>query len=44
VAEDRRFFQHPGIDVRAVLRAAVTNLRLAGWVRRGTSRRPQQYR
>ncbi len=26
VAEDRRFFHHPGIDVRAVLRAAVTNL------------------
>jgi membrane peptidoglycan carboxypeptidase len=33
-AEDRRFFHHPGIDVRAVLRATVTNLRRGG-VRQG---------
>lgn len=26
-AEDRRFFSHPGVDARAVLRAAVQNLR-----------------
>jgi len=40
-AEDRRFFQHPGIDVRAVLRAAVTNLRRGG-VRQGGSTITQQ--
>ena len=41
VAEDRRFFHHPGIDVRAVLRAAVTNLRRGG-VRQGGSTITQQ--
>ncbi len=40
-AEDRRFFHHPGIDVRAVLRAAVTNLRRGG-VRQGGSTITQQ--
>jgi penicillin-binding protein 1B len=40
-AEDRRFFHHPGIDVRAVLRATVTNLRRGG-VRQGGSTITQQ--
>lgn len=40
-AEDRRFFRHPGIDVRAVLRASVTNLRRGG-VRQGGSTITQQ--
>ena len=40
-AEDRRFFRHPGIDVRAVLRATVTNLRRGG-VRQGGSTITQQ--
>ena len=34
--EDRRFFRHPGIDVQAIGRAAVANLR-AGRVRQGGS-------
>ncbi|RPI00215.1 MAG: hypothetical protein EHM71_17655, partial [Zetaproteobacteria bacterium] len=40
-AEDRRFFHHPGIDVRAVLRATVTNLRRGG-IRQGGSTITQQ--
>ncbi len=40
-AEDRRFFHHPGIDVRAVLRATVTNLRRGG-VHQGGSTITQQ--
>jgi len=40
-AEDRRFFRHPGIDVRAVLRASVTNLRRGG-IRQGGSTITQQ--
>jgi penicillin-binding protein 1B len=41
-AEDRRFFHHPGIDLRAVLRATVTNLRRGG-VRQGGSTITQQF-
>lgn len=40
-AEDRRFFHHPGIDVRAILRAALMNLRQRG-VRQGGSTITQQ--
>ena len=40
-AEDRRFFHHPGIDLRAVLRATVTNLRRGG-IRQGGSTITQQ--
>jgi penicillin-binding protein 1B len=40
-AEDRRFFHHPGVDLRAVLRATVTNLRRGG-VRQGGSTITQQ--
>ena len=40
-AEDRRFYRHPGIDLRAVLRATVTNLR-RGRVRQGGSTITQQ--
>lgn len=40
-AEDRRFFQHPGIDVRAIARAALMNLRQRG-VRQGGSTITQQ--
>ncbi|HEX7512311.1 MAG TPA: transglycosylase domain-containing protein, partial [Candidatus Methylomirabilis sp.] len=40
-AEDRRFYRHPGIDLRAVLRATVTNLR-RGMVRQGGSTITQQ--
>jgi penicillin-binding protein 1C len=36
VAEDRRFFSHPGVDLRAVLRAARDGLR-AGEIRSGAS-------
>ncbi len=31
-AEDKRFFRHPGIDVKSVLRAAVQNLRARGTI------------
>jgi len=40
-AEDRRFFQHHGIDLLAVVRAAATNLR-SGGVRQGGSTITQQ--
>ncbi len=40
-AEDRRFFEHSGIDVRGVLRALVTNLR-SGRVVQGGSTLTQQ--
>ncbi len=40
-AEDRRFFQHPGIDLRAIIRATLTNLRKHG-VRQGGSTITQQ--
>jgi 1A family penicillin-binding protein len=40
-AEDRRFFQHAGIDGRAILRAVWTNLR-HGHVRQGGSTLTQQ--
>jgi penicillin-binding protein 1B len=36
-AEDRRFFQHAGIDVLAVLRASMTNLRSAEVVQGGST-------
>ena len=39
--EDRRFFEHPGIDVLGILRAAITNIR-AGGVRQGGSTITQQ--
>ncbi|MBT4905762.1 MAG: PBP1A family penicillin-binding protein, partial [Rhodospirillaceae bacterium] len=35
--EDRRFFEHPGVDVRGVLRAAVANLRAGGVVQGGST-------
>jgi penicillin-binding protein 1B len=41
VAEDRGFFRHPGIDWKAVLRAAVMNLRRGG-VHQGGSTVTQQ--
>jgi penicillin-binding protein 1B len=40
-AEDRRFYRHPGIDLRAVLRATLANLRRGG-VRQGGSTITQQ--
>lgn len=40
-AEDRRFLDHPGVDPRAILRAAVANLR-AGEVVQGGSTLTQQ--
>jgi penicillin-binding protein 1B len=40
-AEDHRFFEHPGIDARALLRAAWANLR-AGRVKEGGSTITQQ--
>ncbi len=39
--EDRRFFEHPGIDVLGILRAAVANIR-AGGIREGGSTITQQ--
>ncbi|MGE0256397.1 MAG: transglycosylase domain-containing protein [Alphaproteobacteria bacterium] len=39
--EDRRFFEHPGLDWRGILRAAVANLR-AGRVAQGGSTLTQQ--
>ncbi len=39
--EDRRFFEHPGIDVLGILRAAVANIR-AGGIRQGGSTITQQ--
>ena len=39
--EDRRFFEHPGIDVWGILRAAVANIR-AGKIRQGGSTLTQQ--
>ena len=39
--EDRRFFDHPGIDVWGILRAAVANIR-AGKIRQGGSTLTQQ--
>lgn len=33
-AEDQRFFEHPGVDVMGVLRAAVTNVKYVGSGRR----------
>jgi penicillin-binding protein 1C len=41
LAEDRRFYHHPGVDPIAVLRAAVANLR-AGRVVSGASTLPMQ--
>jgi len=41
VAEDRRFFQHRGIDVLAVFRAVATNVR-QGEIRQGASTITQQ--
>mgnify|MGYP005641017649 FL=1 len=35
--EDRRFFEHPGVDVRGVLRAAVANVRAGGVVQGGST-------
>jgi penicillin-binding protein 1A len=39
--EDRRFFEHPGIDIVGILRAAVADLR-AGAIREGASTITQQ--
>jgi penicillin-binding protein 1B len=39
--EDRRFFEHPGIDIRGLARAAVVDLR-AGEIRQGGSTLTQQ--
>ena len=39
--EDRRFFEHPGLDVWGILRAALANIR-AGEVRQGGSTLTQQ--
>jgi penicillin-binding protein 1B len=39
--EDRRFFEHPGIDVRGLVRAAFVNVR-AGGIRQGGSTLTQQ--
>jgi len=39
--EDRRFFEHPGVDVRGLLRAAFVNVR-AGGIRQGGSTLTQQ--
>lgn len=36
-AEDRRFFEHPGVDVRGVLRALATNLRSRRVVQGGST-------
>lgn len=36
-AEDRRFFEHKGVDVRGVVRAAFTNLRAGGVVQGGST-------
>ena len=41
-AEDRRFFEHPGVSATSVLRAAVANLR-AGETAQGGSTITQQY-
>ena len=40
-AEDNRFFQHPGIDYRGIVRALITNLR-HGSLRQGGSTLTQQ--
>ena len=40
-AEDRRFFRHPGVDLPAIIRAAVQNRR-AGYVVSGASTVPMQ--
>ncbi len=40
-AEDSRFYQHPGIDIRGILRALFTNLR-HGSIRQGGSTLTQQ--
>jgi 1A family penicillin-binding protein len=40
-AEDRRFFEHPGIDLRASVRAAIVNVR-SGSVAQGASTITQQ--
>ncbi|MBI4820221.1 MAG: PBP1A family penicillin-binding protein [Deltaproteobacteria bacterium] len=40
-AEDRRFFTHPGVDLRGILRAMVTNLR-GGTTKQGGSTITQQ--
>jgi penicillin-binding protein 1B len=40
-AEDSRFYQHPGIDIRGIMRALVTNLR-HGTIRQGGSTLTQQ--
>lgn len=40
-AEDHRFFQHSGIDIRGIIRAMVTNLR-HGTIRQGGSTLTQQ--
>ncbi|MGH2773138.1 MAG: transglycosylase domain-containing protein, partial [Actinomycetota bacterium] len=41
-AEDRHFYQHPGISLRGIVRAAFTNVRERG-VRQGGSTITQQY-
>ncbi len=40
-AEDSRFYQHPGVDLRGILRAFITNLR-HGSIRQGGSTLTQQ--
>ena len=40
-AEDSRFYQHPGVDIRGILRAFITNLR-HGSIRQGGSTLTQQ--
>jgi len=35
--EDRRFFEHPGVDLRGILRAAFANLRAGGVVQGGST-------
>ncbi|MDG4828787.1 transglycosylase domain-containing protein [Solwaraspora sp. WMMD1047] len=42
-AEDIRFYEHPGVDLRSVLRAFVANQRAGGEVRQGASTLTMQY-
>ncbi|MBI2373753.1 MAG: PBP1A family penicillin-binding protein [Deltaproteobacteria bacterium] len=41
-AEDRRFFTHPGVDLRGILRALVTNMKSGGAAKQGGSTITQQ--